>query len=135
MQPDAMDALIEQHMAAEAHGDVDGAVAVYTDDVVHDVVGWPTGPTIGRDGARAFYEHLVTNFRADDAVVGGRWRTHDALVVEHTMTGVATGALLGLEGAGRTISFRMLHVFRFADERISGEQVWLDLAAIQQQLA
>jgi steroid delta-isomerase-like uncharacterized protein len=135
MQPDAMDALIEQHLAAEARGDIDGAVAVYTDDVVHDVVGWPTGPTIGRDGARAFYEYLATNFRTTDAVVGGQWRTPDALVVEHTMTGVATGLLLGLEGAGRTISFRMLHVFQFADDRISGEQVWLDSAAIQQQLA
>ena len=41
--PAQMDELIEQHLAAEAAGDVAGAIAVYTDDVEHDVVGSPTG--------------------------------------------------------------------------------------------
>jgi ketosteroid isomerase-like protein len=32
------------------------------------------------------------------------------------------------------VSFRLLHVFRFRDGKIASEQVWCDLAAIQQQL-
>ncbi len=40
----------------EGAGDVDRAVAVYTDDVEHDVVGWPTGVVHGKAAARQFYE-------------------------------------------------------------------------------
>jgi hypothetical protein len=47
-----MDHLIEQHIAAEMAGDPAGAVAVYTDDVEHDVVGWPTGPVVGAASAK-----------------------------------------------------------------------------------
>jgi steroid delta-isomerase-like uncharacterized protein len=126
--------LVERHLAAEAAGDLDGTVAVYTDDVEHDVVGWPTGPTTGIAAARRFYDDLITNFRGDGATVDREWVTDDALVVEHTVTGSVTGTLLGLPGNDRPIRFRMLHVFEFRDGRISRENVWLDGAAIQQQL-
>ena len=43
MDRQEMDRLIEEHIAAERAGDTAGAVAVYTDDVVHDVVGAPHG--------------------------------------------------------------------------------------------
>jgi hypothetical protein len=56
-----MTALVERHLKAEGAGDVDGAVAEYTDDVEHDVVGWPGGPVHGKQAARAFYEHLTAN--------------------------------------------------------------------------
>jgi hypothetical protein len=59
MERDQMIALVERHLKAEGAGDVDGAVAVYTDDVEHDVVGWPTGPVHGKEGAREFYRHLT----------------------------------------------------------------------------
>jgi hypothetical protein len=35
-----------RHLKAE--GDVEGAVAVYTDDVVHDAVGFPGSPRTGK---------------------------------------------------------------------------------------
>ena len=49
---DQMMALVDRHLAAEGAGDVEGAVAVYTDDVEHDPVGIPGGPFHGRDGSR-----------------------------------------------------------------------------------
>jgi predicted ester cyclase len=51
------------------------------------------------------------------------------------MTGRAIGTFLGLPGNGRRITFRILHVFEFKDGLISRENVWLDGAAIQQQLS
>jgi ketosteroid isomerase-like protein len=42
--------LVESHLRAEGRGDVDGAVAVYTDDIEHDVVGFPHSPSRGVDG-------------------------------------------------------------------------------------
>ena len=52
MDPETMDELIEAHIAAEIAGDSAAAVTVYTDDVEHDVVGWPTGAAAGTGAAR-----------------------------------------------------------------------------------
>jgi len=68
MEREQMKALVEQHLKAEGAGDVEGAIAVYTDDIEHDVVGWPGSPLHGKDGARGFYEHLTANVRAEDSV-------------------------------------------------------------------
>ncbi len=43
--------------------------------------------------------------------------------------------LAGLEGRNRPLAFRLLHLVEFAgDGAIQRENVWVDLAAIQQQL-
>ena len=130
-----MTALVERHLKAEGAGDVEGAVSVYTDDVEHDVVGWPTGVLHGKQAAREFYEHLTANFRTEEERPTHRYHTDDAMVLDQLMTGTVTGSLLGLPGNGRRITFRVLHVFEFRDGLISRENVWLDGAAIQQQLA
>lgn len=39
MEQAEMIALVDRHLKAESGGDVEGAVAVYTDDIVHDAVG------------------------------------------------------------------------------------------------
>jgi predicted ester cyclase len=57
------------------------------------------------------------------------------LIQEARITGTVVGSMLGLPGNGRRINFRMLHVFEFRDGLISRENVWLDSAAIVQQLS
>jgi predicted ester cyclase len=57
------------------------------------------------------------------------------MFLEQVMTGTVIGEFLGLPGHGRRISFRIFHVFEFADGLISREQVWLDSAAIVDQLS
>jgi predicted ester cyclase len=59
----------------------------------------------------------------------------DFLVLEQDMTGTVIGELLGIPGNGRRITFRLLHVFQFADGKISREQVWLDGGSIVAQLS
>jgi steroid delta-isomerase-like uncharacterized protein len=135
MDSQEMFALVDRHLKAEGAGDVDGAVAVYTDDVEHDVVGWPTGVLHGKDAARGFYEHLTANFRTEDEQPTHQYYMADAVVLDQQMTGTVTGSLLGFPGNGRRITFRVLHVFEFRDDLISRENVWLDGAAIQQQLS
>jgi steroid delta-isomerase-like uncharacterized protein len=135
MDDTEMWALVSRHLRAEGRGDVDGAVAVYTDDVEHDVVGFPGSPHHGRDGARAFYEQLTANFHTEHEDVLHRYVTTDAMILEQRMTGTVVGSLLGLPGKGRRISFRILHVFEFRDGLISRENVWLDSAAIIEQLS
>jgi steroid delta-isomerase-like uncharacterized protein len=130
-----MQRLVSQHLRAEGAGDVDGAIAVYTDDVEHDVVGFPGSPHHGKDGARIFYDELTANFRTEGEEVLRRYFSDDSMILEQMMTGTVIGSMLGLPGHGRRISFRILHVFEFRDGLISRENVWLDSAAVAAQLS
>ena len=63
-----MKSLVDTHIRAEGTGDVDGAVAVYTDDIEHDVVGFPNSPTPRQSTPRReFYDYLTANFRGETA--------------------------------------------------------------------
>jgi steroid delta-isomerase-like uncharacterized protein len=135
MTPTEMQALVERHLKAEGLGDVDGAIAVYTNDIEHDVVGFPDSPRQGKDAARIFYEDLTANFRAEAEEVLHRYVADDAMILEQLMTGPVIGSMLGLPGNGRRISFRILHVFEFRNGLISRENIWLDTAAIVAQLS
>ena len=132
---DQMMALVDRHLAAEGAGDVEGAVAVYTDDVEHDPVGIPGGPFHGRDGARGFYTHLTQQFRTEGEVVLHRTVVDQQLFMESEMTGVVIGEMMGIPGNGRSIRFRIFHVFGFRDGLICREQVWLDWGSVMAQLS
>lgn len=81
-----MDRLIEQHLAAEVAGDPDGSVAMYTDDVEHDVVGAPHGPLTGRDAARGFYEQLTREIDTESMAPTRTYHGPDFCVTEHQWT-------------------------------------------------
>ena len=135
MEQAEMIALVEQHLKAEGAGDVEGAVAVYTDDIVHDAVGFPGSPRQGKDSAREFYGFLTANFRTEAETPLRRFFDGDSMILEQTMTGAVIGEMLGIPGNGRHVSFGILHVFDFRDGLISREQVWLDSGAIVAQLS
>ena len=134
MKRTEMDALIEAHIKAESAGDTAGAVAVYTDDVEHDVVGFPTGPARGKDAAQAFYEFLTHNITTETMVPTHRYYGDDFCVIEHDATGTVDGEFLGVPGHGKRITFRLLHVWEFRDGLMSRENVWLDGGSIIAQL-
>ena len=57
------------------------------------------------------------------------------MVDESLWRGKAPGRPFGIEGRGRPLEFRLLHVVEFSDSGdIKRENVWVDLAAIQRQL-
>ena len=131
-----MDAKLDEHFKYEARDDVEGVLATLTDDVQHDIVGWPRGPSLGPAEARAFYESLFADLAHGKVRTVRRLYGDDFLVDESVWSGRAVGRPFGFDGRGRPLEFRLLHVLRFAgDGRIAGEQVWLDSAAIAQQLA
>lgn len=134
MDRSEMIALVERHLKAEGAGDIDGAVAVYTEDIVHDGVGFPGSPRTGKAAAREFYEFLTANFRTEGEQQINRYFDGDTMVLEQTMTGAVIGEMLGIPGNGRRVSFGILHVFDFRDGLISREQVWIDSGAVVAQL-
>jgi ketosteroid isomerase-like protein len=131
-----MDAKLDEHFGFEARDDVEGVLSTLTDDVEHDIVGWPLGPSRGPENARAFYENLFADL-ADGRVESVRRLYGEKFMVDESIwSGVAVGRPFGFEGRGRPLTFRLLHVLEFAEDgRIARENVWLDSAAIAQQLA
>ena len=130
-----MDAKLDEHFGFEANDDVEGVLGTLADDVEHDIVGWPSGPTQGREAPRGFYETLFADL-ADGSVRSLRRLYGDNFMVDDSLwTGTAPGHPFGLDGKGRPLEFRLLHVVEFSDAgEIRRENVWVDLAAIQQQL-
>jgi hypothetical protein len=130
-----MDRKIDEHFGFEAADDVEGVLATLSLDVEHDIVGWPTGPTNGREAARPFYEALFADLSESTLKPLRRLYGDNFLIDESLWSGKAPGTPFGLEGRGRPLEFRLLHVIEFAAEgAIKRENVWIDFAAIVQQL-
>jgi ketosteroid isomerase-like protein len=135
LTPQLMDAKLDEHFGFEARDDVEGVLSTLTDDVEHDIVGWPLGPSRGPAEARAFYESLFADFAEGTVRSVRRLHGQRFLVDESIWRGIAVGRPFGFDGRGRPLEFRLLHVLEFADDgRIAREQVWLDSAAIARQL-
>jgi hypothetical protein len=130
-----MDAKIDEHFAYERADDIEGVLATLTPDVEHDVVGWPSGPVRGPEMARGFYEALFADLAEGQVETVRRLYGEDFLVDESLWRGRAPGRPFGLEGRNRPLEFRLLHVVEYApDGRMRRENVWIDLAAVIQQL-
>jgi hypothetical protein len=130
-----MDAKIDAHFAFEQQDNVDGVLATLAPDAEHDIVGWPAGPTAGRERARPFYEALFVDLADGKVECLRRLYGEGFLVDESLWRGKAPGRPFGLEGRGRPLEFRLLHVIEFTDAGdIKRENVWVDLAAISRQL-
>jgi hypothetical protein len=130
-----MDRKIEEHFGFEAADDVEGVLATLAPDATHDIVGYPTGPTRGRANARGFYEQMFADLAESRVSVIKRLYGDNFMLDESLWEGRAPGRPFGLEGRNRPLKFRILHVVEFTgDGLIQREQVWLDMAAIIQQL-
>lgn len=135
LMPADMDRKIDEHFGFEARDDVAGVLSTLAPDVLHDIVGWPGGPTRGRENARPFYEALFKDLADGQATCVRRLYGEKFLVDESIWRGRAAGRPFGLEGRDRPLEFRLLHVMEFGDQgQIQRETVWTDLAAIIRQL-
>jgi predicted ester cyclase len=130
-----MDRKIDEHFGFEARDDVGGVLSTLAPDAEHDIVGWPGGPTQGREGARSFYEMLFADLSDGKVECQRRLYGENFLVDESLWRGRAPGRPFGLDGRNRPLEFRLLHVIEFTQAGdIGRENVWVDLAAITRQL-
>jgi uncharacterized protein len=126
---------MDEHFAFEGRDDVAGVLATLTDDAEHDIVGWPLGPTRGREAARHFYETMFVDLTDSKVQTLKRLYGDNFMVDESLWSGKAPGRPFGIEGRGRPLEFRLLHVVEFTEAGdIKRENVWVDLAAIIRQL-
>jgi uncharacterized protein len=131
-----MDRKLDEHFGFEATDNVEGVLGTLAPDATHDIVGFPTGPTHGRANARPFYEQMFADLAESTVTSVKRLYGDNFMLDESLWEGRAPGRPFGLEGRNRPLKFRLLHVLEFTPDgkQIQREQVWLDMAAIIQQL-
>lgn len=130
-----MDRKLDEHFAFETSDDVEGVLATLADDVDHDIVGSPTGPVRGKEAVKPFYEALFADLAEGKVRSTRRLYGDDFMVDDSVWSGKAPGRPFGIEGNGKPLEFRLLHVLEFTDSgEIARENVWIDLASIQRQL-
>jgi ketosteroid isomerase-like protein len=84
---------------------------------------------------RSYYELLFEAVKGESVTPLRRLYGEDFVVDETLWHGhVEDGGAFLCDGKSGPVSFRLLHVFNLRDGKITREQVWCDLAAIQQQL-
>ena len=108
-----MDRKLDEHFHYEASDDVEGVLATLTPDAEHDIVGLPTGPTRGREAARAFYDALLRPLRKPREIHPPALR--DGFLVDESLWKAGAGRPFGVEGKNRPLEFRLLHVIEFTD--------------------
>jgi predicted ester cyclase len=136
LSTEQVDRLIDEHFRYECEDDVEGVLTTLAEDAAHDVVGSPLGELHGREEARRFYEQLYADLDGHAVTSLHRYYGEGFVVDESLWEGVAIGAPLGIQGNGKPLSFRILHVFELTPAgAIARENVWMDYPAIVQQLA
>ena len=133
--PEVMDEVLARHFAAEEAHDRPGILATLTDDAEHEPVGFPGAPFHGHDELMGFYEALFTELEQVAVEPVRRLHGPGFLVDEVQYRGRAYRNFMGFDFGpdGRPVDFRLLHVCEFTGDRISREQVWLDVNAIRAQ--
>jgi ketosteroid isomerase-like protein len=135
MTPQQLDQLVDEHFGFEAADDVDGVMATLTEDAEHEVIPSPVGALTDPTRQRAFYEMLFECCEGSSVTPIRRLYGENFVIDETLWHGhINDGRPFLCDGRSGDVSFRLLHIFEIRDGKISREQAWCDLAAIQQQL-
>jgi ketosteroid isomerase-like protein len=130
-----LDQIINDHFMFEAADDIDGVMGSLASEVEHEVIPSPMGALDNRDDIRRYYEMLFAAVKGE-SVTPLRRLYGDGFVVDETLWHghISDGHPFLCDGKSGDVSFRLLHVFEIEDGKITRENAWCDLAAIQQQL-
>lgn len=135
MTPEQMDELVNAHFNFEATDDIDGVMGTLAAEAEHEVIPSPVGALTDPAKMRSYYEMLFRDLKGESVTPLRRLYGEDFLIDETLWHGyVEDGRPFLCDGKSGKVSFRLLHVFNLRDGKISREQVWCDLAAIQEQL-
>ena len=135
IQREQIDRMIDEHFRYEAEDNIEGVVATLTPDAEHHVVPSPVGVLREPAKIRAYYEMLFGDVKGESVTPVRRLYGEDFVIDESIWHGhIADGRPFLCDGRSGAVSFRILHLFEFKDGKISRENVWCDLAAIQRQL-
>ena len=120
------------HRDLLASGDLAVLDRFFAEDFVsHNM---PPGFPQGREGVRLFFEALRDGLSEVEVTVDELVAEGDRVAVATTTTGRHTGALMGFEPSGRTVSFAGLDMVRIEDGRIVEHRGLTDTVGLLRQL-
>lgn len=133
--PHVMDDVLARHFTAEAAQDRSGILATLTNDAEHEPVAFAGAPFYGHDESMRSYEVLFDELEQQDVQPIRRLHGPNFVVDEVQYRGRALRDFMGFDSGtdGRPVDFRLLQVRELDGNRISREQVWLDVNAIHAQ--
>lgn len=136
MSREEMDRIVDEHFGYEAADDIEGVMASLADKgVEHEIVPSPVGALHDKAKIRAYYTMLFEAIKGEIVTPIRRLYGENFIIDETLWHGhVADGHPFLCDGKSGPVSFRLLHVFELEDGKITREQAWCDLAAIQSQL-
>jgi ketosteroid isomerase-like protein len=130
-----LDQIINDHFMFEATDDIDGVMGSLASEVEHCVIPSPVGVLRDRDAIRRYYEMLFGDVKGESVTPVRRLYGEGFVIDESIWHGhIADGRPFLCDGKSGDVSFRILHIFDIEDGKITRENAWCDLAAIQQQL-
>jgi len=127
-------ALVDEHIRCENRHDVEAVMATFGRTARFDDEPW-RDHRAGLDGVRSYYSELMA--AVPDLVIDVRHRhlASETLVLEVTIRGTHLGSWRGLPATGRRVDFPLCAVYEFdASDRLAGERVYYDRAAVLGQL-
>ncbi len=116
--------IVDEFFARWSSGDLEGAMAMCTEDAVWDNV--PMKPVVGRDAIQGFLGKFSKGMSDIHYDVKGVMENGDKLMLE------------GVENYtknGQKVSVPYMASFTFRDGKISGWSDYFDLATVERQLA
>ncbi len=135
MNREQMDHAVNEHFGFEAADDLDGVMASLAPEVEHEIVPSKVGVLHDKSKVRDYYATLFQSVKGESVTPIKRYYGDDFIVDETMWNGeIADGSVFLCDGKSGKVSFRLLHIFEFEDGKITREQAWCDLAAIQRQL-
>lgn len=126
-------AVLERHVHAEIHFDIEGTLATLSPDCLFEDM--PTGTRYrGREGARAYYREWWDAF--GNVPQGSRLYVPagDCLIVETRFVGTHRAAFQGVPASGRAIDLPLVIIVGFRDGLMSGERFYYDRATLLAQI-
>ena len=130
-----LDQIINDHFMFEATDNIDGVLGSLAEAVEHEVVPSPMGTSRDKGQIRSYYELLFTHVSGESVAPARRYYGDDFVIDETMWHGrIEDGQPFLCEGKSGPVSFKLLHVFEVRGGKITREQAWCNLAAIQRQL-
>src|SRR5580658_6672748 len=112
-------ALVEHHIRLENEHDLEGVLRTFGDIAQYAEEAWGEHHR-GRNGARLFYDQLMTALPDLEIEVTRPHVTGDAILVEVMIRGTHLGGWRGLPATGRRVEFPLCGVYTFdADDRLA----------------
>jgi steroid delta-isomerase-like uncharacterized protein len=133
MTPEQMRRVHEEHLAAEARGDIDAAVATYHDNCYYHSVGLGVRFE-GKAAVKMQYQATFTAFPDAEGTQEDELYGDDVLMDRGTFNATMTGPFLGIAPTGRRLSLPFARVVPFQDGLMEAEILYFDFAALCEQI-